>query len=416
MGQAITNVQHLTIDTTAAERSSTSDVAVLLHPLVQACHAVQYLNTKGGVSPDLLSALGASSGKLSSFETSDTSTHLLHDLQSLIPSLTHFSLHDFHRPFAHISKRALACCLSQLSSTVLTDLSIGPFTPSLSMWRSLPPGLKRLHCTLDGGIPDDVRVLVSLEHFTYLRKTGTNKRIDHHNRFPLRTMADVLNLAPQLQSVTLVGEAAPGSNAADIPHIMGECTDCTIPNLHLLHHRVLSGLVVTATVQGDPRVYGLYLHLWIEDFEDDMYFETRGMGVFLAHMPAFPAFTKVFIEDLCFRQQDERVFAEVTKPFPNLVSLEFVYQYWIHDGDFEDVTAYTALQHLSVNRFHHSPAELAKLCARLVSLRVLKLDCKQCRHFSAVEVTELQDLLLAQGSDVTVLCTNVRDEVLPLHS
>ncbi|MEW5319448.1 MAG: hypothetical protein WDW38_010599 [Sanguina aurantia] len=266
MRTAIQNVWRLELTLTAMDHRSADDVAQLMDLVVLATPSLQQLKVTGFVSRALLASFGASCTKLCNLEVSGGPTKLWQDLHSIMPGVTELGVREFHRPYSHVSKRAIASCLSQLSSTVLTHLNLGPFTPTLSMWNALPNRLKQLHCTLDGGIPDDVRVLDSLTHLTYLRTTRLGMPIHRANRFALRTLADILRLAPQLKSVTLVGEVDSAAPTPDIPHVMAECTRFTFKNLLLLHERVLAGLVVTSTL--GPAAHGLHLHLWIEEGEN----------------------------------------------------------------------------------------------------------------------------------------------------
>lgn len=418
MGPAIKTVQTLELSLTSLPSALVEELTPMLAPLLLACRAVQ-LKVIGPISRESLAALGASCSNPCTLEVSAVPIAAVQGLQKIMPRLSHLLVHQFNRPHAHISQRALACCLSQLSSTVLTELNLGPFTPTLGMWTALPQGLKRLHCSLDGGIPDDVRVLASLSHLSHLRHTSHDQRVHRNNRLALKTLADILSLAPQLSSITLVGDASCDSDDVDIPHIMVECTDANIPNLILLHSRVQAGLVITSNLGPGTETSGLLLHLWIEDGEDDEYWCKPGIASYLGSLPRFPAFTAVMVEDLCERMQDECVSDQLSKCFPSLTSLDMRQDYGMSPKEHEigNPHALTTLQNLTL----HGQAgpddleDLAEICARVPSLRTLKLACSGT--VPAEAKVSLQAMLQAQGSilDVTLCESKIFGSVYCWH-
>lgn len=405
MGSAIKTVQTLELLLTSLPYALVEELTPMLAPLMLACPAVR-LKVAGPISRELLAALGASCSNPCTLDVSAVPIAVVQDLQKIMPSLSHLHVHQFNRPHAHVSVRALASCLSQLSGTALTELNLGPFTPTLGMWTALPQGLTRLHCSLDGGIPDDVRVLASLSHLTYLRHTYHDQRVHRTNRFALRTLADLLALAPQLRSLALVGEADCDGDDVDIPHVMVECTDANIVNLKLLHSAVQAGLVITSHLGAGTKAHGLLLHLWIEDGEDDKYWYKRGIAAYLGSLPCFPAFDAVMVEDLCERMQDSSTSEELLTSFPSLTSLDMRRDYDMFCEDHEPGTlhAFTALRNLTL----HGQAEpedlveLAEICTHVPSLRTLRLACSGT--VPAEAQVSLQVMLQAQGSilDVTL--------------
>lgn len=373
-------------------------LVAVLSQLGPACPALRHVTVTGSVGRPFLAALGASCSKLACLEVMDGRWgDELRQLHLILPALTHCKLAaEPHTVRWAPIPRSGACCLSLLSCTSLTSLDVGTSSLTLEMWQALPPGLRELRCALDTDPPDDLTVLRSLQHLEcYCHPDG--------NYVGLCRLAAVVHSAPHLRSLHIAGRGGEADGSSLVSELLVEFAPSSISDMVYLNERIANGLVATSTLCAGGVFQGVTLHIvqrsyrYMEEEEDG----TVDVVAYFRMLPTLPAFTGLVLTSDQATENFPAVAQGITSAFPNLRALALHLRACVNNKDLTRLGAFTALEHLSLEKADVNPSSLAMLCTRLGSLRMLRL--KGCQDVGEDDGVALQSLLLEWGSKASVV-------------